>query len=210
MSVASVAPAPFLEEVPCYGCGDRSGRPFIEAQDDLTGKPGTFQFVSCGACGLTYQNPRVSLEHVKDFYDDEYIAHRKTNWGVLNKAFDRAMNQLDESKDRLVSRYASLDRTSEVLDVGCGVGTFTPSRPVRRGRDRDRFQVAVWRSTAPSFIAILFYEKKKKIFFFFFKKKRRECIDFCLCLLSCIIVGYTGDRYVFRCGVGMQGLDIVL
>ena len=127
----AVAPAPFLEEVPCYGCGDCSGRPFVEAQDDLTGKPGTFQFVSCDACGLTYQNPRVSLEHVKDFYDDEYIAHRKTNWGVLNKAFDRAMNQLDESKDRLVSRYASLDRTSEALDVGCGVGTF-----LKRLRDR--------------------------------------------------------------------------
>ena len=85
-----------VEEVPCYGCGDRAGRPFVEAQDDLTGKPGTFQFVTCGICGLTYQNPRVSLEHIKDFYDDEYIAHRKTNWGVLNKAFDRAMNQLDE------------------------------------------------------------------------------------------------------------------
>ena len=63
----AVAPAPFLEEVPCYGCGGRRARPFIQAQDDLTGKPGTFQFVRCDACGLTYQNPRVSLEHVKDF-----------------------------------------------------------------------------------------------------------------------------------------------
>jgi SAM-dependent methyltransferase len=131
MSVAlAVAPTPFLEEVPCYRCGDRAGRPFIEAQDDLTGKPGTFQFVRCDACGLTYQNPRVSLEHIRGFYDDEYIAHRKTNWGFLNKAFDRAMNQLDASKDRLVSQYMRLDGFSEVLDVGCGVGTF-----LRRLRD---------------------------------------------------------------------------
>ena len=93
MSVAlAVAPTPLLEDVACYGCGDRAARPFIEAQDDLTGKPGTFQFVRCEACGLTYQNPRVSLEYIKDFYDEEYIAHRKTNWGPLNKAFDRAMN----------------------------------------------------------------------------------------------------------------------
>jgi SAM-dependent methyltransferase len=134
MSVAlAVSPTPLLEEVPCYGCGAHRARPFIEAQDDLTGKPGTFQFVRCEACGLAYQNPRVSLEHIKDFYDDEYIAHRKTNWGPLNKAFDRAMNQLDASKDRLVSRYVSLHASSEVLDVGCGVGTF-----LRRLRDQYR------------------------------------------------------------------------
>ena len=24
------------------------------------------------ACGLVYQNPRVSLDHIKDYYDDEY------------------------------------------------------------------------------------------------------------------------------------------
>ena len=77
----AVAPAPFLEEVPCYGCGDRSGRPVHRSAGRPDGQAGTFQFVSCGVCGLTYQNPRVSLEHVKDFYDDEYIAHRKTELG---------------------------------------------------------------------------------------------------------------------------------
>jgi SAM-dependent methyltransferase len=129
----AVQSTPFLEEVPCYGCGGRARHPFVEAQDDLTGKPGTFQFVHCDTCGLTYQNPRVSLEHIVEFYDDEYIAHRKTNWGFLNKAFDRAMDQLDASKDRLVSRHVSLDRTSEVLDVGCGVGTFLRRLRTRYG-----------------------------------------------------------------------------
>ena len=129
----AVQSTPFLEEVPCYGCGGRAGHPFVEAQDDLTGKPGTFQFVHCDGCGLTYQNPRVSLEHIVEFYDDEYIAHRKTNWGFLNKAFDRAMDQLDASKDRLVSRYVSLDRASEVLDVGCGSGSFLQRLRQRHG-----------------------------------------------------------------------------
>ena len=71
----------FSKPWPATAAASRRARPFIQAQDDLTGKPGTFQFVSCDACGLTYQNPRVSLDHIKDFYDDEYIAHRKTNWG---------------------------------------------------------------------------------------------------------------------------------
>jgi 2-polyprenyl-3-methyl-5-hydroxy-6-metoxy-1,4-benzoquinol methylase len=34
------------------------------------------------------------------------------------------MNKLDADKDRIVSRYVTLDYTSTVLDVGCAVGTF--------------------------------------------------------------------------------------
>ena len=59
--------------------------PFIEARGRPDGQAGTFTFVTCDACGLRYQNPRVALEHIKDYYDDEYIAHRKKNWGVLNR-----------------------------------------------------------------------------------------------------------------------------
>ena len=121
----------FFEEIACYGCGAPGGTPLVTAEDDLTGKAGTFHFVTCGRCGLAFQNPRVSLEHIREFYDEDYIAHRKANWGLLNKAFDRAMNQLDASKDRLVSRYVTLDGRSAVLDVGCGVGTF-----LKRMRDR--------------------------------------------------------------------------
>lgn len=120
-----------VEHVPCYGCGAAGGRPFVDAQDDLTGKPGTFHFVTCERCGLVFQNPRVSLDRIRDYYDDEYIAHRKTNWGVLNAAFEAAMNQLDAAKDRIVCRYVGLDHASAVLDVGCGVGTF-----LRRLRQR--------------------------------------------------------------------------
>lgn len=125
MSVAlAAAPVSFLESVHCYGCGATGGVPFVEAEDDLTGKPGRFTFVRCGQCGLAFQNPRVSIDRIRDYYDDEYIAHRRTNWGLLNKAFDRAMDRLDAAKDRIVSRYATLGAESAVLDVGCGAGSF--------------------------------------------------------------------------------------
>src|SRR4051794_2664604 len=75
------ATPPLFEEVACYGCGARNSRPFVSANDDLTGKPGTFTFVRCNDCGLAFQNPRVHIAHIKSFYDDEYIAHRKkTDW----------------------------------------------------------------------------------------------------------------------------------
>ena len=124
---AACAPgqAPFFERVTCYLCGASEHTDFVVAQDDLGGTPGHYRFVTCTRCGLAFQNPRVALEHIGQFYDDTYIAHRKKrDWGLLTPLFERAMNKLDADKDRIVSRYARLDADSEVLDVGCAVGTF--------------------------------------------------------------------------------------
>jgi SAM-dependent methyltransferase len=114
-----------VEEIPCYGCGGTSCRPLLVAEDDLTGKPGRFPFVVCEHCGLAYQNPRVDVDGVKDFYDDEYIAHRKRrSWGPLGGLVDRALERLDRSKIGITARYVDLPRAGAVLDVGCGAGTF--------------------------------------------------------------------------------------
>ena len=126
-ATAAVVPplVPLVEPVPCYLCGATDHDPFISAQDDLTGKPGTFYFVTCRGCGLRYQNPRVALDHIGEYYDDQYIAHRrKRNWGILTPLVDRGMNKLDVDKDRIVSHYITLESDSAVLDVGCAVGTF--------------------------------------------------------------------------------------
>jgi len=135
MSVPVLAAPPdgaTLEWVRCYSCDGASWEPFLTARDDLTGKPGQFRFVTCRGCGLRYQNPRIDLEHIKAYYDDEYIAHRKkTDWGPLTGLYDAAMEALDRRKDRIVRRYVRLPAGSEILDVGCGAGTF-----LRRMHDR--------------------------------------------------------------------------
>src|SRR5262245_50371030 len=107
-----------LESIACYHCGSDAATPFLAAEDDLTGKPGRFHFVRCSGCGLVYQNPRLNVERIKDYYDDEYIAHRKkTNWGILTPFYKRAMEKHDRKKDELISRGAKLNENSEVLDV---------------------------------------------------------------------------------------------
>ncbi len=117
--------AAVLESVACYGCGADACGEFLTAQDDYTGKPGRFRFVACRRCGLVYQNPRIDVEHIKDYYDDEYIAHRKkTDWGILTGFYNRAMAKHDRAKDAIVRRFVALGPGSEVLDVGCGAGTF--------------------------------------------------------------------------------------
>ena len=114
-----------MDSVACYYCGSTSSKALLVAQDDLTGKPGQFSFVTCTHCELSYQNPRISLDHIKSYYDDEYIAHRKkTNWGMLTHFYNAAMGKHDREKARLVHRYVQLDNVSEILDVGCGAGTF--------------------------------------------------------------------------------------
>jgi 2-polyprenyl-3-methyl-5-hydroxy-6-metoxy-1,4-benzoquinol methylase len=127
-------PISHFERVSCYYCQATESAFFISAQDDLTGKPGTFTFTTCSGCGLHYQNPRLGIEHVKAFYDDEYIAHRKkTDWGPLKGFFNWVMDRHDRQKEKLVNRYVSLRPESTVLDVGCAVGTFLQKLRARYG-----------------------------------------------------------------------------
>jgi len=131
---ALIAPISRFERVACYLCGADDAEQFITAQDDYTGKPGRFTFVTCRRCGLHYQNPRLTIDEIKFFYDDEYIAHRKkSDWGVLTGFFNWAMGRHDRQKAAIVKRFASLESGREALDVGCAVGTFLQHLRTRYG-----------------------------------------------------------------------------
>lgn len=116
---------PPTEPVPCDSCNSTQATHFIDAEDDLTGKPGRFRFVRCDDCGLVYQNPRIPAAAIGAWYDDEYIAHRKqTDFGVFTPLYRWAMDRHDRRKLALVRRYVALDAQRSVLDLGCGAGTF--------------------------------------------------------------------------------------
>jgi 2-polyprenyl-3-methyl-5-hydroxy-6-metoxy-1,4-benzoquinol methylase len=114
-----------LEKVSCYLCDSDDSSHYTEAWDDLTGKPGTFRFVRCNQCGLAYQNPRIKEKFIGQYYDDEYIAHRKKkDWGPMTPLYNWAMGTHDRQKAKLVTRYKNLTPNSKILDIGCGAGTF--------------------------------------------------------------------------------------
>ena len=78
-----------FESVNCYQCGSNESAFFLKGEEDLTGKDGEFQYVKCNNCELVYQNPRISISGIKEFYDTEYIAHRKKkNWGILTPSMN--------------------------------------------------------------------------------------------------------------------------
>jgi 2-polyprenyl-3-methyl-5-hydroxy-6-metoxy-1,4-benzoquinol methylase len=113
------------ENVCCYECMQDTTEEFLTGQDDLTGKPGDFKYVKCTNCGLVYQNPRLQIETVKDFYDDDYIAYKRTkDFGILTKFYNWAMSKHDRDKETLVKKYIIINAKSEVLDIGCAVGSF--------------------------------------------------------------------------------------
>jgi len=130
----AVPSSAFFEEVRCYLCGSTDARHLVSAEDDLTGKPGTFHFVRCNRCGLAYQNPRLTIEQIKPYYGDDYIAHRRrSNWGALTPLFERALNKIDRAKREIVERALALTPASRVLDVGSGAGTFLEELRVKHG-----------------------------------------------------------------------------
>ncbi|MGK0367701.1 MAG: 2-polyprenyl-3-methyl-5-hydroxy-6-metoxy-1,4-benzoquinol methylase [Thermoproteota archaeon] len=114
-----------FEFIKCYQCGSEETEYLLTGEEDLTGKEGQFQYVTCKDCGLAYQNPRIHVDQIKEFYDSEYIAHRKKkDWGMLTPLYERAMNKHDRDKEKLVKKFAKLDKDTKVLDIGCAVGTF--------------------------------------------------------------------------------------
>lgn len=114
-----------FENIACYQCGSDESEKFLVGEDDLTGKEGSFLYVKCAECELVYQKPRLPITEIKEFYDSEYIAHRKKkDWGILTPLYEHAMNKHDREKDKLISKYITINAETEVLDVGCAVGTF--------------------------------------------------------------------------------------
>ena len=114
-----------FEDVTCYQGNSDDYSFFLKGEEDLTGKEGEFKYVKCKNCELVYQNPRIAMDQIKEFYDGEYIAHRKKkNWGLLTPLYEWAMNKHDRDKEKIVAEHIKLNSDTEILDVGCAVGTF--------------------------------------------------------------------------------------
>ena len=114
-----------FEQVSCYLCGSVECEEFLIGEEDLTGKDGSFLYVKCKSCSLVYQNPRIPVSGIKEYYDGEYIAHRKKkDWGILTPLYEWAMNKHDREKEKLVRKYTQCNDSTALLDVGCAVGTF--------------------------------------------------------------------------------------
>ena len=123
------APDPQLfETVACLLCGGRANLPLVEAEDDLTGKPGRFRFVTCSACGLAYQNPRLKPEHIAAFRAEHPDASSADMAQRLSEQL-RPAHPFTEAGVRKTLQRARA-RFADLLldDVGHSLGDHTPDQ----------------------------------------------------------------------------------
>ena len=114
-----------FEPVSCYLCGNADDTFLLVGEQDMNGGPGRFRYVTCNHCGLAYQNPRVPVGRIKDFYDKDYLAYKqKKDLGIFAPLYEWATGKHDRDKLAIVSKFVSLCESSRVLDVGCAIGTF--------------------------------------------------------------------------------------
>jgi SAM-dependent methyltransferase len=104
------------ESPPCDLCGSSEVIPWRTTRDWITGQPGTFRFVRCGACGLLFLSPRPDRTSIARFYPDlNYHAFREP--GGLK---GQVVRRLRRREARTVLRGGP--EGARVLEVGCGTG----------------------------------------------------------------------------------------
>lgn len=111
-----------MESVGCNLCGSHDAEVLFHRSDLAVGLPGEFRVVCCQSCGLTYVNPRPTVEAISYYYPPSYepytlpdVDSARTPWGRWLRGYH--LNK----RCRAVSRYR---RAGRILDVGCSTGRF--------------------------------------------------------------------------------------
>ena len=117
---------PATVRLACRSVHRRGGRPDRKAR--------TFHLRPLPQLRSRLSEPAPDVDRIGDYYDDEYIAHRKKrNWGVLTPLYERAMNKR-RRQGRARPPLRRPRAGSRVLDVGCAVGTFLAAPATRTAR----------------------------------------------------------------------------
>ena len=112
-----------METVVCNLCGEISSENLFLVSDYLMEKTEKkIQLVKCSQCGLIYQNPRIQLSEMGEYYPEDYdsypIPEQIANHGkVLNWFYDYGLKK----RCRRVSKFK---KSGRLLDVGCATGLF--------------------------------------------------------------------------------------
>jgi len=109
-------------DVPCNLCGSTERNFLFDAKDRLHGYEGTFTYVQCKECGLVYMNPQVSADFIGELYPPDYGPHQTKPANRQQNV--HALKTKLRKKPLIVSICNKLNHQSQLLDVGCGGGSF--------------------------------------------------------------------------------------
>lgn len=98
---------------------------------DYTVSGQQFEIVECGHCTLRFTQNVPDKQHIGAYYKSEdYISHTNTKKGLVNKIYQKVRNQTMKQKAGIIKKYTGLQK-GNLLDVGCGTGTFLNTMKTR-------------------------------------------------------------------------------
>jgi 2-polyprenyl-3-methyl-5-hydroxy-6-metoxy-1,4-benzoquinol methylase len=106
----------------CPLCDHRSNRLHLQVRDYLVSGE-TFDIQKCASCGFLFTNPRPQAHEIGKYYQSsDYISHADTGFSIKTSAYALARKFMVNKKLRWIN---ALPLTGQnLLDYGCGVGTF--------------------------------------------------------------------------------------
>ncbi len=91
---------------------------------DYTVSEKEFEIVQCNSCTFRFTQDAPTLEDIGEYYKSEdYISHTNTSKGLINQLYQKVRVRTMKQKAGIVQKYSGL-RTGNLLDIGCGTGTF--------------------------------------------------------------------------------------
>jgi len=111
-----------MKPVPCNYCGADDAALINHGPDLLLNRPGDYRLVRCRACGLIYQNPRLTLEELPEHYPADYDPYREDIRAERSVTRRVDANYGLQRRCRQFMKFAP--RPGALLDVGCATGLF--------------------------------------------------------------------------------------
>lgn len=92
---------------------------------------GDFTLVRCKSCGLVFQNPRPSLDSIRQYYPQQYGSYASAQQGLKTRRglIGGVIRRGQAKRSRLLDRHVPYNgkRPRRLLDIGCASGLFLES-----------------------------------------------------------------------------------
>jgi SAM-dependent methyltransferase len=107
----------------CPVCGSPQMQPVFSVKDFTVSRK-EFPIMECEHCSLRFTQDIPDMEDIGAYYkSDDYISHTNTSKGFVNSLYQKVRLRTIKQKVALIKKYTGLS-TGNILDVGCGIGTF--------------------------------------------------------------------------------------
>jgi 2-polyprenyl-3-methyl-5-hydroxy-6-metoxy-1,4-benzoquinol methylase len=110
--------------ISCCPCCKSNNINFALKAIDHTVSKEEFEIWQCNNCTLRFTQSIPGKEEIAVYYKSEnYISHSNTNKGLINFMYHKVRSRTLHKKKAMVEKLSGISK-GEVLDVGCGTGSF--------------------------------------------------------------------------------------